>query len=313
MAEFDVDLFVIGGGSGGVRAARIAAGHGARVMVAEEYRMGGTCVIRGCVPKKLFVIGSHVQPRDRGRRGLRLDHPPMSVRLADAGRQQGQGDRAAGGDLRRQCREESARASSRPAPCSRIRIRCALRTGETVTGKIHPDRDRRRAQSRQEIPGIEHVISSNEAFHLDRAAEAHRDPGRRLYRAGIRRHLCRLRLRRHRDLSRREHLARFRRGRPHPCPRRDGKAGHHHPDRLHNRQGRQARQGIHHASLQRIEHCLRQGDVRDRPPSQRRQSRAGEGGRRHQSRTMAASRSMPGRRRLCRTSTRSATSPTASI
>src|SRR6266436_8278109 len=60
MAEFDVDLFVIGGGSGGVRAARIAAGYGAKVMVAEEYRMGGTCVIRGCVPKKLFVIGSHV-------------------------------------------------------------------------------------------------------------------------------------------------------------------------------------------------------------------------------------------------------------
>src|ERR1700694_215621 len=61
MAEFDVDLFVIGGGSGGVRAARIAAGHGAKVMVAEEYRMGGTCVIRGCVPKKLFVIGSHIR------------------------------------------------------------------------------------------------------------------------------------------------------------------------------------------------------------------------------------------------------------
>ncbi|KQT84522.1 glutathione-disulfide reductase [Methylobacterium sp. Leaf466] len=52
---FDVDLFVIGGGSGGVRAARIAAGHGARVQLAEEYRVGGTCVIRGCVPKKLMV------------------------------------------------------------------------------------------------------------------------------------------------------------------------------------------------------------------------------------------------------------------
>jgi glutathione reductase (NADPH) len=58
MSSFDVDLFVIGGGSGGVRAARIAAGHGARVMIAEEYRVGGTCVIRGCVPKKLLVYAS---------------------------------------------------------------------------------------------------------------------------------------------------------------------------------------------------------------------------------------------------------------
>jgi len=58
-AGFDVDLFVIGGGSGGVRAARIAAGeHGARVALAEEYRMGGTCVIRGCVPKKLMVFAA---------------------------------------------------------------------------------------------------------------------------------------------------------------------------------------------------------------------------------------------------------------
>src|SRR5258708_878357 len=58
MAEYDVDLFVIGAGSGGVRASRVAAGHGARVMIAEEYRVGGTCVIRGCVPKKLLVYAS---------------------------------------------------------------------------------------------------------------------------------------------------------------------------------------------------------------------------------------------------------------
>jgi glutathione reductase (NADPH) len=57
--QFDFDLFVIGAGSGGVRASRIAAGHGARVAVAEEYRVGGTCVIRGCVPKKLLVYGAH--------------------------------------------------------------------------------------------------------------------------------------------------------------------------------------------------------------------------------------------------------------
>jgi glutathione reductase (NADPH) len=58
MSPFDIDLFVIGAGSGGVRAARIAAGYGAKVMIAEEYRVGGTCVIRGCVPKKLMVYAS---------------------------------------------------------------------------------------------------------------------------------------------------------------------------------------------------------------------------------------------------------------
>ena len=55
---FDCDLFVIGAGSGGVRAARVAAGHGAKVVVAEEFRVGGTCVVRGCVPKKLLVYAS---------------------------------------------------------------------------------------------------------------------------------------------------------------------------------------------------------------------------------------------------------------
>lgn len=59
MPQFDYDLFVIGAGSGGVRASRIAAGFGARVAVAEHHRVGGTCVIRGCVPKKLLVYASH--------------------------------------------------------------------------------------------------------------------------------------------------------------------------------------------------------------------------------------------------------------
>src|SRR6478672_9613531 len=59
MAEFDYDLFVIGGGSGGVRAARVSAAHGAKVALAEEHKVGGTCVIRGCVPKKLLVYGAH--------------------------------------------------------------------------------------------------------------------------------------------------------------------------------------------------------------------------------------------------------------
>ncbi len=59
MTKFDYDLFVIGAGSGGVRASRVSAAHGARVAIAEEYRVGGTCVIRGCVPKKLLVYGAH--------------------------------------------------------------------------------------------------------------------------------------------------------------------------------------------------------------------------------------------------------------
>src|SRR5690348_1648625 len=58
MAQYDYDLFVIGGGSGGVRASRMAALAGKKVAIAEEYRLGGTCVIRGCVPKKLFVYAS---------------------------------------------------------------------------------------------------------------------------------------------------------------------------------------------------------------------------------------------------------------
>src|SRR3979409_263846 len=78
MADFDVDLFVIGGGSGGVRAARIAAGYGARVMVAEEYRMGGTCVIRGCVPKKLLVLASHIHQEIEDAAGFGWTIPPVT-------------------------------------------------------------------------------------------------------------------------------------------------------------------------------------------------------------------------------------------
>jgi glutathione reductase (NADPH) len=77
MTEFDVDLFVIGAGSGGVRAARIAAGYGAKVIVAEEFRVGGTCVIRGCIPKKLMVYASRFRDDFEDARGFgwSLDEP----------------------------------------------------------------------------------------------------------------------------------------------------------------------------------------------------------------------------------------------
>jgi len=78
MAEYDVDLFVIGAGSGGVRSARIAASYGARVMIAEEFRIGGTCVIRGCVPKKLYVYASRFADDFADARGFgwRFDTEP---------------------------------------------------------------------------------------------------------------------------------------------------------------------------------------------------------------------------------------------
>lgn len=74
--SFDYDLFVIGGGSGGVRAARLASQGGAKVAVAEEYRYGGTCVIRGCVPKKLFVYASRFHGEFEDARGFGWDVEP---------------------------------------------------------------------------------------------------------------------------------------------------------------------------------------------------------------------------------------------
>src|SRR5258706_938719 len=86
MTSHDYDLLVIGAGSGGVRAARIASSHGARVAIVEEYRVGGTCVIRGCVPKKLLVFGSHYpqdleDPASYGWLGVepRFDRPSRRV------------------------------------------------------------------------------------------------------------------------------------------------------------------------------------------------------------------------------------------
>ena len=67
MATFDYDLFVIGAGSGGVRASRFSANRGARVAVAEDLYLGGTCVNVGCVPKKLFVYASHFKAKENGK------------------------------------------------------------------------------------------------------------------------------------------------------------------------------------------------------------------------------------------------------
>ena len=78
MPTFDYQLFVIGGGSGGVRAARIASGLGARVAITENFRYGGTCVIRGCVPKKLLVYAAHFAEDFADAQGFGWTVPPAN-------------------------------------------------------------------------------------------------------------------------------------------------------------------------------------------------------------------------------------------
>ena len=197
MAEFDVDLFVIGGGSGGVRAARIAAGHGAKVMVAEEYRMGGTCVIRGCVPKKLSglrartsITRSRTPPASAGRiPRRRFDWPTL---IANKDKEIARLEAAYTANVEK----SGAQRGQDPRGVRGPAYAAARRPAKTVSAKYVLIATGGAPNHGPAIPGIEHVISSNEVFHLARIAEAHRDPGRRLYRAGIRLHLCRLRLRR---------------------------------------------------------------------------------------------------------------------
>jgi glutathione reductase (NADPH) len=166
MAEFDVDLFVIGGGSGGVRAARIAAGHGARVMVAEEYRMGGTCVIRGCVPKKLFVIGSHVRQELADAAGFGWSIPQATfdwpTLIANKDKEIARLEAAYTANVEKSgVRIAKTRAVLEDANTVR------LTTGETLRSKYILIATGGAPNHGKEIPGIEHVISSNEAFHLE--------------------------------------------------------------------------------------------------------------------------------------------------
>ncbi|WP_442681013.1 glutathione-disulfide reductase [Sphingomonas sp. ASY06-1R] len=165
MAEFDVDLFVIGAGSGGVRAARVAAGHGAKVAIAEEYRVGGTCVIRGCVPKKLLVYGAHFAEdlADARRFGWKVPDCEFDWKtLRD--NVLGEVTRISGiyGETLENNKVEVLHERATVAGAHEVK----LASGRTVTAKYIliatgatpaiPD-----------IPGKELGITSNEAFHLD--------------------------------------------------------------------------------------------------------------------------------------------------
>lgn len=162
--NFDYDLFVIGAGSGGVRAARISANHGAKVAVAEEYRVGGTCVIRGCVPKKLLVYGSHFAEdlADAARfgwtmEGVRFDWATLRDNVAaEVNRlerlyKQTLGNNAV--DVYTERAEIAGPNTVRLAGGKEITAKYILIA--TGAWPAIPD-----------IPGAEHGISSNEIFHL---------------------------------------------------------------------------------------------------------------------------------------------------
>ncbi len=165
MADHDVDLFVIGAGSGGVRAARIASSYGARVMIAEEYRVGGTCVIRGCVPKKLLVYASRFSDEfeDAAGYGWTVAEPQFHwpTLIANKDREIARLEAAYTNTLERfNVDLVKSRAALEDAHTVRLATGARVRA-ETIlisTGAwphLGP-----------KIPGLEHVISSNEAFHL---------------------------------------------------------------------------------------------------------------------------------------------------
>ena len=148
MSGYDYDLFVIGAGSGGVRAARIAAELGARVAIAEEDQVGGTCVLRGCVPKKLFVHGSHFAEavEDSVGFGWTVGGPPL--RLADASRQRPGRCRLAQRHLYPQPREVRRRADPEPRRHRGPAPHPAARRRPHGDRPVHPGRDRRLADAR---------------------------------------------------------------------------------------------------------------------------------------------------------------------
>jgi glutathione reductase (NADPH) len=166
MTAHDVDLFVIGGGSGGVRAARIAAGHGAKVMLAEEFRMGGTCVIRGCVPKKLLVYASrfHDSFEDAAGFGWTLPEPsfdwPTLVRAKEKEITRLEGiythtqDKAGVSVVKTRAVLEDAHT---------VRL---LSDGRKITAKYILIATGGRPNMPDDLPGVEHAISSSEAFDL---------------------------------------------------------------------------------------------------------------------------------------------------
>jgi glutathione reductase (NADPH) len=164
MADFD--LFVIGAGSGGVRASRVAAAYGARVAVAEEHKVGGTCVIRGCVPKKLLVYGAHFAEDvdDAAMFGWDVPHKQFNWPV-----------------LRDNVLGEVSRLEGAYTETLKSHNVTIFHERATLTGpnsirlesgkEVSADKILIATGARPVMPpieGIEHAISSNEVFHLEK-------------------------------------------------------------------------------------------------------------------------------------------------
>ncbi|QZH75640.1 MAG: glutathione-disulfide reductase [Erythrobacter sp.] len=162
---YDFDLFTIGAGSGGVRASRVSAAHGARVAIAEEYRVGGTCVIRGCVPKKMLVYGAHFAEdlEDCKRFGWEIEGKRFNWQtlrdnvLADVDRLE-----SAYTDTLENAKVTIFHERAQITGPHEI----TLASGKVVTARYILIATGARPFM-PECKGVEHAITSNEAFHLD--------------------------------------------------------------------------------------------------------------------------------------------------
>ncbi|HYI47315.1 MAG TPA: glutathione-disulfide reductase [Allosphingosinicella sp.] len=163
--SFDYDLFVIGAGSGGVRAARVSAANGARVAIAEEHKVGGTCVIRGCVPKKLLVYGAHFAEdlQDARRFGWKVGSCKFDWAvlrdnvLAEVERLEGiYTDILDRNEVETFAQRAVVTGPNEVALADGTRLSAATILIATGARPIVPD-----------VPGAEHGVTSNEMFHLD--------------------------------------------------------------------------------------------------------------------------------------------------
>lgn len=171
MAQYDYDLFAIGGGSGGVRGARVAGAMGKRVAIAEEYRYGGTCVIRGCVPKKLFVYASQFSEHFEDAAGYgwsvgetSFDWPTL---IANKDKEIDRLEAAYRAGLDK---AGVTIFNERAELVDRHTIRLA--SGETVTADQILIAVGGRPNPHDALPGHELCITSNEAFHLTELPKA---------------------------------------------------------------------------------------------------------------------------------------------